>query len=116
MSIDSFSSSIFDNLFNWGLYLVQGILGFILAAGLLSLLGIVATHALDMHTCRNSVHLGWITFGLTYFGIVALCFIMFSFGGVSYQFCQFYGPLLTSNSSFNAYAEVTGPNDVNRLF
>ena len=87
VSIDAFSKSMFDNIFNWGLYLIQGILGFILAASLLLILGIVAVHALDLHGCRTSVHLGWVTFGITYFGIVILSFIFFSFGGISYQFC-----------------------------
>lgn len=46
VSIDAFSKSMFDNIFNWGLYLIQGILGFILAASLLLILGIIATHSL----------------------------------------------------------------------
>lgn len=87
VSIDAFSRSIFDNLFNWGLYLVQGVLGFILAASLLLLLGIIATHSLELYSCRTSVHLGWVTFGVTYIGIVIMSFVFFSFGGVSYQFC-----------------------------
>ena len=46
VSIDAFSNSMFDNLFNWGLYLIQGILGFVLAASLLLILGIISTHSL----------------------------------------------------------------------
>ena len=44
VSIASFSSNIFDSVFNWGLYLIQGILGFVLAASLLILVGIIGTH------------------------------------------------------------------------
>lgn len=87
VSLDSFSRSLFDKIFNWGLYLIQGILGFILAASLLLILGVIATHSLELYACKTSVHLGWITYGITYFGIVVLSFIFFSLGGISYQFC-----------------------------
>jgi hypothetical protein len=116
VSIDAFSRSMFDNVFNWGLYLIQGVLGFILAASLLMILGITATHRLDLYACRTSVHLGWVTYGVTYFGIVVLSFIFFSFGGISYQFCQFYGGLIGSDTSFKAYAGVTGPSEYSRFF
>ena len=116
VSLDAFSKNMFDNIFNWGLYLIQAILGFILAASILLIMGIVATHSLELHGCRTSVHLGWVTFGITYFGVIALCFIFFSFGGVSYQFCQFYSGLVQSNSEFSLYAEVTGANEFNRFF
>lgn len=98
VSLNAFSRSMFDNVFNWGLYLIQAILGFILAASLLMIIGIVATHSLELHGCRTSVHLGWVTFGVTYFGVVALSFVFFSFGGISYQFCQFYGGLVQNNA------------------
>ena len=94
VSLDAFSKSMFDNIFNWGLYLIQAILGFILAASLLLIMGIVATHSLSLTGCTTSVHLGWVTYGITYFGIVALSFIFFSFGSISYQFCQFYSGLV----------------------
>lgn len=87
VSLDSFRSSMFDQVFNWGFYLIQGILGLVLAASLLFLLGIVAVHFFDFYTCKTSVHLGWVAYGVTYFGVVVLCFLFFSLGGVSYQFC-----------------------------
>lgn len=62
------------------------------------------------------VHLGWVAYGVTYFGVAALCFIFFSFGGISYQFCQFYGGMISSNSSFNNFATITGANSFNRFF
>jgi len=44
VAIASFTASLFDSVFNWGLYLIQGILGFVLAASLLMLVGVVGTH------------------------------------------------------------------------
>lgn len=44
VSLSSFSSNLFDSIFNWGLYLIQGVLGFVLAASLLVLVGIIGTH------------------------------------------------------------------------
>ena len=116
VSIDSFSASMFDSVFNWGLYLIQAILGFVLAASLLLILGVISTHYLGLYSCRTSVHLGWVTYGATYLGIVILCFIFFSLGGISYQFCEFYGSLIKNDSSFNKFAGATGPNEFNRFF
>jgi hypothetical protein len=110
ISLDSFRANIFDNVFNWGLYLIQGVLGLVLAASLLLLLGLVAVHFFDFLACKTSVHLGWVAYGVTYFGIVVLCFLFFSLGGLSYQFCEFYSSIVTSSTSFSAYAQATGPN------
>ena len=110
VSLDSFSSSMFDNLINWGFYIVQAALGFILAASLLIILGVTATHFFDLYQCRLSTHLGWITSGVAYFIIIGLSFVFFSYGGTSYQFCEFYGSLMDSSTSFSSYAQVTGPN------
>jgi hypothetical protein len=116
LSLDAFSVTLFDNLFNWGLYLIQGILGFVLAASFLIILGILGTHWFELYNCKTIVHLGWVAYGVTYFGIVALCFLFFSFGGVSYQFCQFYGSLVSSKTSFNTYAQASTPTPFTRLF
>lgn len=87
VSLDAFRSSIFDEVFNWGFYLIQGTLGLILAASLLLILGVIAIHCFDFYTCKTSAHLGWIAYGVTYFFVVILCFLFFSLGGISYQFC-----------------------------
>lgn len=87
VSLDAFNKALFDQVFNWGLYLIQGIMAFILTASLLLILGIVATHCFELYTCKTSVHLGWVAYGVTYFGIVMLTFAFLSFGGISYQFC-----------------------------
>jgi hypothetical protein len=45
VAVGNFSDSVFDKIFNWGLYLIQGVLAFIMAASLLILLGVIATHS-----------------------------------------------------------------------
>ncbi len=107
-SVDTFSEQVFDSVFNWGLYLIEGILGFVLAGSLLMLLGVAATYCFGLYSCRNSVHLGWVAYGVTYFGVIAITFLFLSLGGISYQFCQFYGGLVTNNVSFIAFAQPTG--------
>jgi hypothetical protein len=62
------------------------------------------------------VHLGWVTFGITYFGIVVIAFFFFGMGGLSYSFCQFYNGILTSQSSFNAFTQTSQPTSFNRIF
>ena len=91
VQLDTFTSNVFDSAFNWGLYLIQAVLGFILASSLLIILGAIAIYFFDLYGCTKTVHCGWFCYGIMYFGIVAICFAFFSFGGVSYQFCQFYG-------------------------
>jgi len=44
VSINEFSSDVFDNLFNWGLYLIEALLGFIVVASFLIILGVLTTH------------------------------------------------------------------------
>jgi hypothetical protein len=90
IAVDTFSNTVFDKIFNWGLYLIQGVLAFIVAASILILLGVVATHSFELLSCKASVHLGWIAYGITYFGIIAISFMLLSLGGISYSFCQFY--------------------------
>jgi len=90
VAVGTFSSTVFDKIFNWGLYLIEGVLAFIMAASMLILLGVIATHSFELFSCKTSVHLGWIAYGITYFGVVAISFILLALGGMSYSFCQFY--------------------------
>jgi len=80
------------------------------------LLGISATHGFELYSCKTSVHLGWVAYGITYFGIVVISFIFLALGGISYSFCQFYGGLVTSNSSYVAYTQSSSSSQFNRLF
>ena len=62
------------------------------------------------------MHLGWVTFGLTYFGIVVMAFFLFGMGGLSYSFCQFYKNLLTDQAAYSSYANSARPTSFNRVF
>jgi len=44
VSINEFSKDIFDNLFDWGLDLIEAVLAFIMIGSILILLGVLATH------------------------------------------------------------------------
>jgi hypothetical protein len=57
------------------------------AASFLLLMGVIATHNFEIFSCKTSVHLGWVAYGVTYFGIVAISFLFLALGGVSYTFC-----------------------------
>lgn len=115
-SLNSFSSDVFESLFSWALYLMEAILAFIMVGSVLTLMGVIATHCFEMYSCKTCVHLGWVTFGVTYFGIVVICFFFFGLGGLSYSFCQFYSGILTSQSAYSAFTETAKPTSFNRIF
>jgi hypothetical protein len=116
VSINTFSKDIFESMESWALYLIQAILIFIMIAGLIIMMGVIATHFFEVYTCKTCVHLGWVTFGITYFGIVVIAFFFFGMGGLSYSFCQFYNGILTSQTSFNAFTQTSKPTSFNRIF
>ena len=73
-----------------GLAFLQGVYGFVLAAGLLILLGVISVFVFDLLTCRKMVHLGWVIFGLAYAGVLAVAFVTLSVGSLGYGFCGYY--------------------------
>ncbi len=93
-AVTNFSTDIIDGIFVQLLYLIQGILALIIISSILIILGAIATNYFEIYGCKACVHLGWIFYGLMYFGIIALCFIFFSVGGISYSFCKFYGGIV----------------------
>jgi hypothetical protein len=115
-SINNFSSDIFESLFSWGLYLIEAILAFILVGSVMTLMGVIAAHFFEVYTCKTCVHLGWVTFGLTYFGIVVIGFFFFGMGGLSYSFCQFYSGILTNQAEYNTFTQNSKPTSFNRVF
>jgi hypothetical protein len=115
-SLDAFSNSFFDQIFNWILYLIEGIFGLILAGSLLIILGVIATHSFDIFACKTTVHIGWVIYGLTYFGIIVITFIFFSLGGLSYSFCKFYGNMLSDQATFSEFGTASGSSSFNKAF
>jgi hypothetical protein len=93
-AVTNFSTNIIDGIFVELLYLIQGTLTLIIISSILIILGAIATNYFEIYGCKACVHLGWIFYGLMYFGIVALCFVFFSIGGISYSFCKFYGGIV----------------------
>jgi ABC-type multidrug transport system fused ATPase/permease subunit len=115
-SIDKFSTSVLDGAFSELIYFIQGVLALILVCSILILFGVLATHYLDIYSCKTCVQLGWILYGLLYFGILALCFIFFALGGISYTFCKFYGGLVNNNTQLSIYSTSTTPTPFSHLF
>jgi len=96
--LTQFSSDYFAKLFDWGLYIIEGVVGFILAGSVFILFGVVSTHILDIMACRTMVNLGWIIYGLMYFGIVALTFLFLSMGSVGYSFCNYFDQMVSNQA------------------
>ena len=80
------------------------------------LIGVIATHCCEILSCKTCVHLGWVTYGITYFGIVVMAFFFFSMGGLSYSFCQFYGGMINSKTSYSSFTATAYPTSFNRIF
>jgi hypothetical protein len=104
VSVNKFSANIFDNIYDWGLYLIEAILAFVMMGSCLILVGVIATHSFEIYGFKTCVHLGWVTYGITYFGILAICFFFFALGGLSYSFCQFYGDIITNQVSYISFS------------
>jgi hypothetical protein len=104
VSLSNFSSNVFDSIFNWALYLIQAILAFVIMGSVFMLMGVIATHCFEIYGCKTCVHLGWVSYGITYFGILIIGFFFFALGGLSYSFCQFYGGIINSQVSYTSFS------------
>lgn len=85
--IDAFSKKYFDDSFSNFVYILQGVVGFIIVSSLLVLIGALSTHCYEILECRYMVHCGWFIYGLMSFGLLVLTFICLSYGSVAYTFC-----------------------------
>ena len=70
--------------------------GFILAGSVFILFGVVSTHVLDIMACRAMVNLGWVIYGVMYFGVVVLVFLFLSGGSIAYSFCNYFDQMVTN--------------------
>jgi hypothetical protein len=84
--------------FDWGIYAIEGLTGFILAASVFILLGTISVHILDILACRTMVHVGWIIYAITYFGIIGLTYAFLSGGSIAFSFCNYYDGMLTNQT------------------
>lgn len=94
--LNIFSSEYFAKFFDWGLYVIEGVVGFILAASVFILFGAISTHVLDIIACRSMVTLGWVIYGIMYFGIIILVFCFLSMGSIGYSFCNYFDSMVSS--------------------
>ena len=115
-SVSYFQTSFISIGVTFGLYLIQAIFGIVLLASIISLLGIISTHIFDVFTCRKFVHTGWVVFGLVYFAILFVLFIILSVGGLSFNFCQYFGSIIKSKNGFVSYTDSMSPSDFNKFF
>lgn len=88
--VAQFSNKYIAYATDYGIYAMEAIFGLILLASLISVLGMLSTHIFDLLKCTKMVNGGWVLFGLTYFAVVGVLFMMLVVGGVSYCFCDYF--------------------------
>jgi hypothetical protein len=97
-TLTTFDSKFISLLFGWGLYVVEGVVGFILAGSVFILFGAISTHVLDILACRTLVSIGWVIYGITYFGVIALVYVFLPMGSVGNTFCNYFNQMINSQS------------------
>lgn len=97
-NLDIFKTQYFDAITDWGIYVVQVIVGFILVASLAVIVGTISVVILEIFDCRYFIHFGWVVYGITYFGAVLIVFLLLSLGSMGYTFCQYYSGFLTNQT------------------
>jgi hypothetical protein len=113
--LDVFSSRYFDQLFTWGIYAMEGIVGFILAACLMVIAGGISTHCFDMYNCRTMVHLGWGILGIMYFGVLGMTYIFLPVGSIGIDMCKVYQQTLNNQSYYSKWGQHYSQNLLTKL-
>lgn len=113
--LDTFSAEYFDSNLSSLLYLIEGVLGFILVASLLGILGVFATFLFDIYNCRLMVHLSWVILCICYIGVIVLTFFTVPGGSVGNQFCNYYEKALTNRSEFRRLSDYYALNSISKL-
>ena len=116
VSIETFKTNFIDIALGSGLYIVQAIFGVILLGSLVSLLGIISSHIFELYGCKQMVHGGWVLLGFMYFAVVGVLFIFLAVGGLSYNFCDYYGSIITTNKGYTSFISTTTPSNFNKFF
>ena len=101
MALDALNETYFSMILGWFLYVVEGVVGFVLAASVFVILGTVATHILDILACRTLVNVGWVIFAVAYFGVVLIAIVFVPVGSLAFGFCQYNDDMLTNRAQFN---------------
>ena len=87
VAMDLLNKSYFQIIFGWFLYVVEGIVGFILAASIFIIFGTISTHILDILACRTLVNIGWVIYAIAYFGIILITIVFMPGGSLAFGFC-----------------------------
>lgn len=96
--MDVFKTQYFDVITGWGIYVVEVVVGLVLVASLVLVMGAFSVTILQITDCRYFIHFGWVVYGIAYFGVIAVSFAMFSLGSMGYTFCQYYSGFLTNQT------------------
>lgn len=114
-NLDAFSNRYFQPIFDWGIYVVEVITGFVLVASLAIVFGTISIHFLKILDCRHFLHFGWVVFGITYFGVIFSVYYLLPMGSVGYTFCQYYGGMLTNQTEYNKLSEAYSQNIMSKV-
>ena len=61
------------------------------------------------------VTLGWVIYGIMYFGIVILVFAFLSAGSIGYQFCNYFDSMVLNEVEFNKIGQSYSQNVFTKL-
>lgn len=115
VGLTKFSNDYLSYASNYGIYVMEAIFGLILLGSMISLLGLLSTHIFDLLKCIKMVHGGWVLYGFMYFAVVAVMFAMLVIGGVSNSFCEYFGTVINSSSSFASFSSQTDGGSLSKV-
>lgn len=61
------------------------------------------------------VNIGWVIYGITYFGIIGLTFTFLSMGSMGFSFCNYYNNMLTNKTEFDRIGQAYSQNSLTKL-
>ena len=94
---------------------MEGVVGFILAASIFIIFGTISTQILDILACRTLVNIGWVIYGISYFGVILLAAVFLSGGSLSYSFCNYFDDMLNNQTEFNKFGKFYSQNPLMKL-
>lgn len=102
-SVNAFDSGFTSLAASKGVIIAEAVLGIVVLASLLTLLGVLSTHLFGLLTCRRFVHLGWVCLGFSYFAVLAVLVVFLAVGGLSYSFCQYLGAAIQTQAGLISF-------------
>lgn len=102
-SVNAFDSGFTSLAASKGVIIAEAVLGIVVLASLLTLLGVLSTHLFGLLTCKRFVHLGWVCLGFSYFAVLAVLVVFLAVGGLSYSFCQYLGAAIQTQAGLISF-------------